>query len=192
METREFDGFSGQGDVETWLAGAERPPAWLELWRELCEERAPILGKDGELALNERGEARVRRRFNWRQALFIAWTATPKHLRTPATQNELADLLGLASTGTFRNWRRKYPEMDERIRQLPREMLITHLADVYDAMVAVATSPDPKATPERKLFLELVGEYTPRSEVKADVAVQAPVALLPEPEPETGPEGGDE
>lgn len=173
MKTRGFDGFepvsgddepevSGRAAVDAWLKGAEKPPAWRELWLDLCEERAPILGADGELALNERGEARVKRRWNWRQALYIAWMATPKHLRTPKTQDELADLLGLASTGTFRNWRRTHPEMSERIQSVPRELLITHLADVYDALATVASMYDPKANSDRKLFLELVGEYTPK------------------------------
>ena len=193
MKTRGFDGFEPSGDesedmltgraaVDAWLQGAEQPPAWVELWQDLCEERAPILGHDGELALNERGEARTRRRWNWRQALYIAWMATPKHERIPKTQDELADLLGLSSTGTFRNWRRTHPEMVERIQATPRELLITHLADVYDALARVASMYDPKANSDRKLFLELVGEYTPRAEIKSDVTIQSPVALLPEPD----------
>ena len=199
MKTRDFDGFeppggdipaddesedqpTGRAVVDAWLQGVELPPAWVELWQELCEERAPILGRDGELALNERGQARTRRRWNWRQALYIAWMATPKKQREPETQQELADLLGLSSTGTFRNWRRTHPEMAERIQALPRERLITHLADVYDALVAVAVSRDPKGHQDRKLFLELVEEYTPKAEVKSDVTLNAPVALLPDPE----------
>jgi hypothetical protein len=191
LESRDFDGFTaeagepagepaGREKVDGWLLGVEKPPAWLELWRDLCDERAPVIGADGELALNARGEARVRKRWNWRQALYIAWMATPKHKREPKTQDELADLLGLASTGTFRNWRRAHPEMVERIQQVPRDLLVTHLADVYDALVYVARSYDPRAHPDRKLFLELVGEYTPKAELKSDVTVNAPVALLPE------------
>lgn len=178
-------------ELKSWLSalaveetraaqGPIRTPEWVELWRELCDEREPVIDPDGELALNVRGEARVRRRWNWRQALYIAWMATPRGKRIPKTQGELADMLGLSSPAAFRNWRRHKPEIDERIKAVPRDLLITHLADVYDALVEVASSPDPRSHPDRKLFLEMVGEYTPRAEVKADLALAGPVALLPE------------
>jgi hypothetical protein len=175
-KTRAFDDFGGvsgrvPGQAESrqarmslaeWLKAVPEPPTWLAIWEELTAERAPMLGADGELALNEAGQARVRRRWNWRQALYIAWMATPRHERQPATLAELADLLGLSSTGTFRNWRRNDPEIDERIRALPKTLLLGHVVDVYAALVAVASDPDPKAFQDRRLFLEIAGEYSPK------------------------------
>jgi len=185
-ESRGFDVFGasplvpGQGisrqaltELDQWLASfeANAHPAWEVLWRELCAERVPIVGKNGELALTERGQARSRRRWNWRKALYIAWKATPKRLRQPGTLEELADLLGVNS-GTIRNWRRNDPEIDERVKTFPRKELMEHLVDVYDALVQVATTPEPSAHQDRKLFLELVDEYTPGSRVDAELTVR--------------------
>lgn len=137
-----------------------------------------MLGADGELVLNEAGQARVHRRWNWRQALFIAWMATPRHERQPTTLAGLADLLGLSSTGTFRNWRRADAEIDERIRALPKTLLLGHVADVYAALVAVASDPDPKAFQDRRLFLEIAGEYSPKGlQVSAEANASAGMAF---------------
>ena len=149
--------------LETWLAEhREQPPRWLGLWQELSEERVPVVGRDGEPVLNERGEARTARRWDWRKALFIAWSALPRSQRNPKTLDGLVDLLGLANAGTIRHWRAKDPGIDERIAELPRKLLMGHVADVYEAMVSVATSPDPRAYQDRRLFLELTGEYAPK------------------------------
>ena len=183
-KTRAFDDFGGvseqvPGQVESrraragldeWLKAFPEPPTWLAIWEELTAERAPLLGADGELALNEAGQARVHRRWNWRQALYIAWMATPRHERKPATLAELANLLGLSSTGTFRNWRRNDPEIDERIRTLPKSLLMGHVADVYAALVTVASDPDPKAFQDRRMFLEIAGEYSPKGLVATATA----------------------
>jgi hypothetical protein len=151
--------------LENWLKERTERPAWFDLWNNLCAERAPVLGPDGELALNERGQARTRRRWDWRKALYIAWSSLPKHLREPKTLEELVRLLGLASSGTIRNWRRSDPEMAERIAAVPREMLLDHVADVLMALRQVATQVDPKAHSDRKLFLEITGIYQPRGAV---------------------------
>ncbi len=153
---------TAQMELQAWLAGCEERPRWVTLWEELCEESEPILGPDGEPVLTAKGAARCRRRWPWRKAAYIAWAATPKHERAPKTLEELAALLGLAGAGTIRNWRRQDAGIDERIAALPRKMLAGRLADVYEALAEVAASWDPKAHQDRKLFLELMGEYTPK------------------------------
>lgn len=148
---------AARGAIETWLQGCEARPAWEGVWRELMEQRAPLIGRDGELALNERGHARSRRRWTWRQAAYIAWMCTPKAQRTPGTLEELATLLGLKGAGAFRHWRARDKGIDEAISRLPRQLLAEHLVDAYAATVAVATSPDPKGHQDRRLLFELVG-----------------------------------
>lgn len=138
--------------LDDWLAGQETPPAWVALWQELSAERV-----EG------------RRRWDWRKALYIAWSSVPRSQREPKTIEALADLLGLANTGTIRAWRAKDRGIDERIATLPRQLLLGHVADVYGALVEVASSADPRAHQDRKLFLELVGEYAQRSEVEVEV-----------------------
>ncbi len=151
---------SARAALDAWLtARKEAEPAWVTIWRELCAEWAPVIGADGELALNARGAARTRRRWDWRKALYIAWASVPKSQREPKTLDGLVDLLGLASAGTIRNWRREDPEIGERIAALPRALLCEHVADVYAAMIAVATTPDYHGFQDRKLLLELTDEY---------------------------------
>ena len=159
-----------RAELETWLQGCEIRPAWEEMWRELLEQRTPLVGRDGELKLNERGQARVRRRWAWRVAAFIAWMCTPRAQREPKTLEELALLLGLASAGAFRQWRARDPGVDEMISRLPRQLLAGNLADVYAATVAVAVCHDPKGHPDRRLVFELTGVLSSRGATAVAVA----------------------
>lgn len=130
-------------------------PGWLELYQTLLQERQPVLDRQG------RPTGRTRPRWDWRKALYIAWSATPRERRWPKFEKDLASLLGLADTGSIRHWRDKDPEIAERIAQLPAQMLLDHVGDVFDALVAVAKTADPKAFQDRRLFLEMTGNYQP-------------------------------
>lgn len=132
--------------LEELLAKLPAAPEWLGLYRDLCEERKP-------------GRPQARR-WQWRTALYIAWSCAPKERRWPKTKGELASLMGCAESA-FRVWRHKDPEIDERIRSLPAAMLLEHVAGVFDALATVATMPDPKAFQDRRLFLEITGNYQP-------------------------------
>lgn len=156
---------AARSELQRWLEEQVAAPAWLTLWNELREERAPLLGPDDQPLFDAAGELRTRRRWDWRKALFIAWSCVPKAQRAPKTLEELCSILGLASTGTVRNWRRKDPGLSERIAELPKQLLLNHLADVYDALVAVASSADAKGFNDRRLFLELTGQYAPKGEM---------------------------
>lgn len=112
-----------------------------------------------EAYLELRGEG-----WDWRKAAYIAWASSPARGRWPETQEELADkVLGLKSDRTIRKWRETHPGIDERIRQLQVAPLLLHRRDVIDALIAVAQDPDPKGHQDRKLFLEMTGDYKPRS-----------------------------
>lgn len=154
-----------RNELQRWRAQQTDMPAWFTLWNDLRDERVALTGKDGQALLDERGELRTQRRWDWRKALFIAWSCVPKAKREPKTIEELCSLLGLASTGTVRNWRRKDPGLAERIAELPRTLLLNHVADVYDALVSVASQHDPKAFNDRRLFLEMAGQYSPKGTV---------------------------
>lgn len=134
-----------QSHVHAWIAGqaagGAAPPNWLDLYDTLLEEQDPT-GKP---------------RWNWRQALYIAWSATPRAKRWPRNLTELASFLGLSDTSTFRHWRRRNPQIKQRIADLPRDALFDHMADVFDAMLIVAESPDPRGNPDRQLFLKVIG-----------------------------------
>ena len=139
-------------ELDQHLAGLQAqdvaPPTWMELYDALLDER------------DEEGK----RRWDWRKALFIAWCCTPKEERDPKTLGGLARRLGVA-TSTMREWRYKDPEIERRISELPRLLLMEHVASVYQALATLASTPDPKTFQDRRLFLELTGQYSPKAGV---------------------------
>ncbi|MCW5876489.1 MAG: hypothetical protein KIS85_06360 [Anaerolineales bacterium] len=104
----------------------------------------------------------------WRQATYIAWLASPRKNRWPATQEELAtQVLGLSSDRVISTWRQKNPQIDTTVAMLQSAELYHARADVLAALTEVAQDPDYKAHPDRKMFLEMTGDYVPISQLKA-------------------------
>lgn len=102
--------------------------------------------------------------WNWRQAVYMLWASQPADQRWPSTQAELAtDLLGLRSDRVIRDWREQNPAIDVRIRQLQLSVLTKHRANVLRTLAQMAMEPDYKAHQDRKLFLEMTGDYIPKS-----------------------------
>jgi len=135
--------------LETRLGGEVRSPGWFGDYLKLIEQGWP-----------------------WRVACYIAWAASPKIGRWPATIKELAEsVLGLASTRVIYVWRRKYATIDQVVAMMQAAPLWEHRRDVLDALVEMARSPDYKAFNDRKLFLEMTGDYVPRS--KLDIGKSA-------------------
>lgn len=102
----------------------------------------------------------------WRIASFIAWAASPKQNRWPKTQEELAHLIGLSTDRAIGNWRRKNPSIDQVIAMMQAAPLIAHRRDIYEALAVSASSTDHRSNPDRKLALEILGDYTPRMKVE--------------------------
>lgn len=118
------------------------------------------------LALRQETDARGKARWDWRKAVYIAWASLPDSRRWPPTQKELATaVLGLADDRTIRKWRAKDPGLDDRVAGLTSAVLFKHRANVFDALISVAASPEPNAHKDRKLFLELTGDYQPRQAI---------------------------
>jgi hypothetical protein len=102
----------------------------------------------------------------WRVACYIAWAASPKRSRWPKTQAELAtEVLGLTSDRQIGTWRKKNRAIDEVIAVLQAAPLMEHRADVLQALAEAASDPDHRNNPDRKLFLEITGDYVPRAKV---------------------------
>jgi hypothetical protein len=148
---------SAKAQLDALLAGdlKDKPPEWFSMYQILLEERLPVPDHQG------RPTGRTRPRWDWRKALYIAWSATPRERRWPKREKDLASLLGLSDAKAIWRWREKDPEIDERIARLPAQMLLDHVGDVFDALVSVAKTADPKAHQDRKLFLEITGNYQP-------------------------------
>lgn len=99
----------------------------------------------------------------WRVACYIAWSASPRADRWPKTQQQLAaEVLGLRSDRVIRQWREKNPAIDAAIAMCQSRTLFEHRAEVLKALVESASNADHKNHPDRKLFLEMIGDYTPR------------------------------
>jgi hypothetical protein len=62
-------------------------------------------------------------------------------------------------------WREKHPEMAEELARMQAAPLLRHRRDVFEALAASASDPDPKSHPDRKLALEMMGDYRPKQEL---------------------------
>lgn len=134
---------------------------------------------DDYLALRRERTAEGKQRWNWREAVYIAWASLPKRLRWPETQEELArQVLGLTNDRTIREWKLKRPEIQERIVQLTGDVAMKHRAEVLDALVQVATMADPKAHPDRRLFMEWAGIYKPGQRLEHSGPDGGPIEIM--------------
>lgn len=124
-------------------AGMENPPEWFEQYQQLLEAGWP-----------------------WRVACYIAWAASPRRGRWPKTQETLAtEVLGLTSDRQIGTWRKRNAAIDETITILQAAPLMAHRADVFQALAESASNPDHRSNPDRKLLLEITGDYIPRAKV---------------------------
>ena len=104
--------------------------------------------------------------YDWRVAAYIAWEASPKASRWPGSVTDLAtEVLGLKSPRVIYTWRKKNPDIDNVVSMMQSAPLYAHRRDVIEALVAVAMDPDYKAHKDRRLFFEMIGDYTPRKDV---------------------------
>ncbi len=112
----------------------------------------------------------------WRVACYIAWASSPKIGREPKTLGELATkVLGLTGPRTIHKWREKYPTLDTVVAMMQAAPLWQHRRDVLEALAAMAAKEDYKSHNDRKLFLEMIGDYVPKS--KIDLGKDAPQDL---------------
>jgi hypothetical protein len=114
----------------------------------------------------------------WRVAAYIAWASSPKAMRSPRSQQELAvETLGLTSDRVITTWRKKNPAIDETIAMLQAAPLFDHRRDVINALVNSASSPDHKSSSDRRLFFEMTGDYVPHVKVDQGHAPISPEDL---------------
>jgi len=98
----------------------------------------------------------------WRVAAYIAWAASPRGGRWPETQDKLAsEVLGLTSDRQIATWRKRNPSISEVIAALQVAPMLDHRADVIEALIESAKDPDYKSHQDRKLFLEITGDFVP-------------------------------
>jgi hypothetical protein len=115
-------------------------------------------------------------------AAYAVWRNTPTALRVPASQIELAQLLGYTNDAVFRKWRSRYPALfsDERTRDTVRHMVMERIADVTNASLACAIDGGPQGFQDRKLMLEIAKLYKPSSETDINLTTKAYVTISPD------------
>ena len=96
-------------------------------------------------------------------AAYIAWASSPAKGRKPGTQAELASLLGLKDDRTIRQWRAKDKRIEATIKERQAGPLWAHRRDIFEALVRSASTPDAANFSDRKLALEMMGDYVPKS-----------------------------
>lgn len=109
--------------------------------------------------------------WQWRVATYIAWAASKKIGRVPATQEQLAtDYLGLTSDRAINKWRAANPKIDEIVGTLQTHMIFDYIPDAIEAMGVSASQPNKEGNRDRKLMFEMLGMYQPSMRIKEDKA----------------------
>jgi hypothetical protein len=119
-----------------------------------------------EASWSERYRELLNAGWPWRVGCYIAWASSPRIGRWPETQQELAtEVLGLTSDRVIATWRKKNPTIDTIIAEWQALPLLEHRADVMRALAKSASNPDHRSNPDRKVFLEMTGDYVPRAKL---------------------------
>ncbi|MCL4867766.1 MAG: hypothetical protein KJ063_02260 [Anaerolineae bacterium] len=105
----------------------------------------------------------------WRDAVFIAWKGTPKRYREPGDQDGLADVMGISGR-TLKGRLAKNPAIRVRAARQVTGRAMERVDEVMDALIDSATSANYKSHPDRKLFLEITGVYTPKQGIELGAA----------------------
>lgn len=155
-------------------SGDGKPLSYAEIKaREMAARKALEEGDNAILAHSGWAETYhrlIRAGWRWRIAAYVAWASTPRKGRWPRTQQELAtEVLGLASDRQIAEWRKKYPEIDQVIADLQAEALWDARADVIAALKESASNPSYRHAADRKLYLELTGDYIPVNRLVAEL-----------------------
>ncbi len=102
----------------------------------------------------------------WRKAAYIAWIVQPKDRREISTEGAFAvKELALTSARTIRDWKAD-PNFIGFIRDISKSVLLSARLDIFGALVASASNDNPRNHADRKLALEMMGDYVPRQTVR--------------------------
>lgn len=164
-------------DAETTFPASPSVPGQAESRKAYAELLAAFEGSDwwdDYLELSRRG-------WDWRKAVYIAWSAAPYASRNPPTKGRLAtEILGLASERVFSTWEKKHPEINDEIARMQAAPLLRHRRDIFNALATSASDPDPRNHQDRKLALEMMGDYKQKSqtEISGPQGGELPVLVI--------------
>lgn len=111
-------------------------------------------------------------RYGWQKAAYILWSASPATGRKPPTQAQFVSVIGLRTDRTIRQWLAKDTkgEIKAEIAAQQAAPLLRHRRDIFDALVKSATDDSPASHPDRKLALEMMGDYRPKASITSATA----------------------
>lgn len=111
-------------------------------------------------------------RYGWQKAAYILWSASPAIGRKPPTQAQFVSVIGLRTDRTIRQWLAKDTkgEIKAEIAAQQAAPLLRHRRDIFDALVKSATDDSPANHPDRKLALEMMGDYRPKASITSATA----------------------
>jgi len=124
---------------------------------EVAEDASPWMNDYWEL---------IAEGWAWRQAVLMLWEAQPARARTPKTQIELAvNVLGLTSDRVISGWKQDNPAMAARIARLTVSAVGKARAEVIAALIKSASDPNPRSHADRKMVLEMTGDYVHKAQI---------------------------
>lgn len=107
---------------------------------------------------------------NWRIWVYIAWAGQPQASREPRTIEEFAPTVLGCTSKAVRNWKAKnwgsYPTIDEAVAWCQAAPLLRFRRDIYNALAESAVIVGRDGHQDRKLALEILGDYKPKGEVE--------------------------
>lgn len=106
---------------------------------------------------------------NWtgKQRKFIEWVATPEELREPRKFTDFTEAIGVDRSTLWR-WR-KLPGFYATVQEQTKKYLADTLPEALQALKNLAAM---GSFNHLKLYLEMLGMYTPKSQVDYHVYVQ--------------------
>ena len=143
-------------------------PAWAEDksvqdFSHEAEYQAFLLALDGVPWAEDFADLLLRRGYTWRKSAYVAWASQPRHLRLPKTQGEFGALIGVSGHRITEFKSDKI--LGAEIIKFRKSVLLDSVPDVIDALVTSASDAGYKHHNDRKLLLEMAGEYQPRMNV---------------------------
>lgn len=130
--------------------------------------------------------------WTWRQAVYMLWESQPADRRRPRYQKELAtDVLGLTTDRVICEWKADNPALMTRIRTLQISALEKSRAAIVRALVLSASDPDPRSHSDRKMALEMLGDYERRGTLRVGRVIPDDLAGMDEQELRALAYGGD-
>jgi len=115
--------------------------------------------------------------WSWRKAAYIAWASLPKNERQPKTKGELCKLLGV-NAGAISVWRSRHPGIDAMIAKSSSMGLLSHVADVDQALVESASNPSYRHKADRELYYLRTKIIVPQSKIGVSIEQEAKKGLM--------------